>query len=665
MLMAAICLPCTAGFACGPEFQRSLLFDEEEFLSLPAASFEQALKEIDLPKPGFVRRLELPQGVDASECGAAMADLGFAPRERSGPLEWIANFRREFPGNSTAAKLGSTPETLARAIRAIPIEFPAEFRLYFAGALAYYSEDFAGARQSWQELLALPENSRRQRSVWAEFMLAKTAQDPQEALLGFRSVRALAESGFQDRLGLAFASLGEEARIELYRNQNISRAMLLYAERHASSPDNETLASLRWASAVALGADEGARNALIGDLLVRRIVTAYVLSGANQSSEQRRLIEQGMAWQDTVEKSGLEVLEDADRLAWAAYRGGDFEGAARWLEKVGQDSPVSLWVGSKLAARAGNLERARELLARIDTAQLTGLTSAGETRVCDEIGAIEVSQGDYSSALESFGKGSSWRYAAYVAESLMTVSELRAQVDRLEVPAPREASYDDSLARYFGNRNEAEHAVDWLRLLRDLLARRLARASDFQAAAAYSGFPDHFRRLLDALAASKDQKSPRSKRADALFSGACTLRRHGLELLGTELEPDMAINWGSFPGPPADAMMARRAGFKILRPGPDELAREAKHRAVPDKRFHYRHVAAEMAWKAVDLLGKTDPETRAEYLYAAGSWLKYRDPEAADRFFKRLVRTCRGTELAKEAERLGWFPTSRSSSCPI
>ncbi len=661
--MAAICLPCTAGFACFPNFPQPLLFDEEEFLSLPAASFEQALQEIDLPKSAFARSLQLPQGVDESECGAAMAELGFAPRERSGPLEWIANFRREFPGNMNAAKLGSSPETLALAIRAIPMEFPAEFRLYFAGALAYYSQDLAGARQSWQELLALPENSRRQRSVWAEFMLAKTAEDPQEALLRFRSVRALAESGFQDRLGLAFASLGEEARIELFRNENISQAMRLYAERHANSPGIETTSSLRWAAAAALGADEGARATWISDRLVRKVVTAYVLSRANHPSGQRGLIEQGRFWQETVEKSGLDVLEDADRLAFAAYRGGDFEGAARWLEKVGQDSPYSLWVGSKLAARAGNLDRAKELLARIDATRLTGLMISGEGRICEEIGAIEVSQGYYSAALESLERGSSWHTAAYVAESLMTVSELQAQVERLEVPTPREASYDDSLARYFDNRSEAEHAVHWLRLLRDLLARRLARASDFQAAASYSEFPDRFRQLLDALAASKDQKSPRSKRAEALFSGACTLRRHGLELLGTELAPDMAIWGGGFPGAPAEALMARRAGFEILRPGPDELAREAKHRAVPDKRFHYRYVAAEMAWKAVDVLGKTDPETRAEYLYAAGSWLKHRDPEAADRFYKRLVRTCRGTELAKEAELRGWFPIEHAGRC--
>lgn len=663
LLLTVNGLACAADFASYPEFRQALLFNEEAFLSLPAASFEEALKAIDLPKSAFVRVPQLPGGIDGPDCAAAMADLGYSPRERTGPLEWVADFRRAFPGNLPAATPGATPESLEREIQAIPEEFPAEFRLYFAGALAYYSGDFARASKNWEELLALPVNSRRQRSIWAEYMLGKTAEDPQEAVRRFRSVRAMAAAGFPDRLGLAFASLGEEARTELYTNKNVSQAMLLYAERHSSSPSQETLNSLRWTAAAALQADESARGSLVADSLFRRIVTAYVLSWESQGSRQRWLVEQGRSWQRSVESSGIDPMDDADRLAWAAYRGGDFEGARRWLERVGEDSPVSLWVDSKLAARSGNLTRARELLVRIDTEAMAKLSCGDKGRLFDEMGAIEVSRGDYSSALELFRKGNAWYDAAYVAESLMTVSELKSQVDRLQAPAAPDSSGDQRLRPFIGSWNEAPRAENWPRWLRDLLARRFARAADYGSAAAYSAFPVRTNQFQRALSASSDTKASREARAKSLFSAACTLRLYGLELLGTELTPDMAIYEGRSPGSAVEERMAHRASFKILPPGPDELERELANRAVLEERFHYRYVAADMAWKAVDLLGSVAPETRAEYLYAAGSWLKNRDPEAADRFYKRIVSTCRGTELAKEAELRGWFPPGQSDLC--
>lgn len=660
VLLAAIALLPSVGSACVSGGSPPLLFDEQEFLSLPAASFAEAMRRSDLPKSAFARSLQLPQGIDGPDCAASLEAQGSLPAVRAVLLAWVVDWRHQFPGNTRPLE-GEAAQTMLASLpprlRQVPSGLPAEFRLYFAGAMAYYSGELAAARASWQELLALPESARQQRTVWAEFMLAKTDASPQEAVRRFRSVRTLAAAGFADRLGLAFASLGEEARIELYQNKDFPRAIRLYAERHASSPNGETLASLRWASAEALTGSEDARAALVADPLSRKVVTAYVLSEHNQGSQQRMLIEQGQSWQRTVEKSGIEIVEGADKLAWAAYRGGDFEAANRWLERADNESALSMWVASKLAARAGNLEDAKELLARINVQELSNLTSSGEERICDERGAIEISLGQYDSALDSFREGNSWDYAAYVAESLMTIGELRTKVARLEVARPRDLRGDKPRDRDYWYWDAERRAENWPRLLRDLLVRRLRRASDFQSADEYPESSGNAKGFMVALAASKDLNLPRTRRADALFTAACILRVDGMELVGTELLPDMAIYSGQFPG---YAMTSARANFRILRPGPDELERELKHRAAPFKRFHYRYVAAEMAWRAVDLLGRSDPETRAEYLYAAGDWLRHRDPEAADRFYKRLVRTCRGTELGKEAALRGWFPAHRS-----
>ena len=46
----------------------------------------------------------------------------------------------------------------------------------------------------------------------------------------------------------------------------------------------------------------------------------------------------------------------------------------------------------------------------------------------------------------------------------------------------------------------------------------------------------------------------------------------------------------------------------------------------------------------------------AHLLWMAGTWIKYADPKAADRFYKALVRRCGQTPLGREADRRRWLP---------
>ncbi len=75
----------------------------------------------------------------------------------------------------------------------------------------------------------------------------------------------------------------------------------------------------------------------------------------------------------------------------------------------------------------------------------------------------------------------------------------------------------------------------------------------------------------------------------------------------------------------------------------------------PDRRFHYRWQAAALAWEAAQLMPNNTDET-ARVLCTAGTWLKDRDPEGADQFYKALVRRCRKTALGRQADVLRWFP---------
>jgi hypothetical protein len=93
----------------------------------------------------------------------------------------------------------------------------------------------------------------------------------------------------------------------------------------------------------------------------------------------------------------------------------------------------------------------------------------------------------------------------------------------------------------------------------------------------------------------------------------------------------------------------------LNRPGRDEPERTRQSAVKPDIRFHYRYLAADLAWEAAELMPDGSDET-ARVLCEAGTWLKIRDPQAADRFYKTLVRRCGNTSLGKEAENLRWFP---------
>jgi hypothetical protein len=85
-----------------------------------------------------------------------------------------------------------------------------------------------------------------------------------------------------------------------------------------------------------------------------------------------------------------------------------------------------------------------------------------------------------------------------------------------------------------------------------------------------------------------------------------------------------------------------------------------RNRVNPWRRFHYRYRAADLAWEAASLLPSGDE--KAGMLATAGSWIEHSDPQAADRFYKQLVRCCGSTELGREADELRWFP--EANACP-
>ena len=128
-----------------------------------------------------------------------------------------------------------------------------------------------------------------------------------------------------------------------------------------------------------------------------------------------------------------------------------------------------------------------------------------------------------------------------------------------------------------------------------------------------------------------------------------------MELTGTEVEPDWTLVDGDYEVETwtFGSRDARREN-RVLRATPDETARVKRNRVRPWKRFHYRYRAADLAWEAASLLPSGDE--KAGMLATAGSWIEHDDPQAADRFYKQLVRCCGTTELGRAGRRAALVP---------
>src|SRR5207249_3331623 len=98
-------------------------------------------------------------------------------------------------------------------------------------------------------------------------------------------------------------------------------------------------------------------------------------------------------------------------------------------------------------------------------------------------------------------------------------------------------------------------------------------------------------------------------------------RRKGLELVGTELEPDWQIHAGDFEGAVTVANRMSLQVSNVLATTTEEIERASRHTADPETRFHYRYRAAALAWEAAKLMPNNSDET-ARVLCVGGSWIK-------------------------------------------
>jgi hypothetical protein len=297
----------------------------------------------------------------------------------------------------------------------------------------------------------------------------------------------------------------------------------------------------------------------------------------------------------------------------------------------------------------------------------TGEVLAAPQRALGEEAVVRVAQQDYTGALDRLLRAGYWMDAAYLAEQVLTPDELKAYVDATW-PADLAAKYEPPVSDLgepllVGGYTSPE-PERLARDVRSLLGRRLAREGRLRDALGYV-LPDRrpvLERLAGHVEAGRDRKRPAAERGRELFQAACLTRHKGMHLTGTEVEPDWTLVEGDYNVAEwtFGSRDARRKN-RLLRETPGESARVKRNRVKPWRRFHYRYRAADLAWEAAGLLPSGDE--KAGMLATAGSWIEHSDPQAADRFYKQLVRCCGSTELGREADELRWFP--EANACPV
>jgi hypothetical protein len=608
--------------------------------------------------------------------------------------------RERVPQERRQAKAGQWPQ-----------ELPDDVKAYLDGARSFSEGDLDAARGAWKRLLELPADQRHWRSTWAAWMLFRACE---AGALGeqqhwLQETRRLAAEGAADCLHLGVEATYLLARVHEgdappvgfaeWQHAALARAVLGHSRSAEDvSDDAARMLSATGAEADSVIADEYLRRVLLLSLL-RESTPSRMFYGDTAPKEGA-----DHAWLDRCEKLEIHDQQEATLLAWAAYNMAQFDMARRWLKLAPGGDTKAQWLRGKLAAMRGDVAEAERLLklaAKPALAQphdeardemerdclnnLHPLTDANYERVqrhyvLASLGAIQVANNHFTDALHAFERSDYWMDTAYVAERLVSVEELliyarkqfpKAAAPQAKAPVGTEEPVSvNSLADRYGWGGITDHGDRF----RCLTARRLAREHYFKDAREY--FPEDLRRAFDHYVAAwrrgHDERADRPTRAAALWDAAQMHRVLGLPLFGYEGAPDFAAYGGAFELDDFAKLRAqsswlsrwetkdatpemRASAIPLLPASREELRLAARTAPKTDQRYQFRFAAADLAWEAASLMPDDDPHT-ADVLCIAGSWIKYRDPKAADRFYQAMVRRCPNVPLAQEADRRRWFP---------
>ena len=544
--------------------------------------------------------------------------------------------------------------------RGIP-DYALEFYLYKLGHAQWLvfrrDEDPA----PFGELLALPKERRQYRTVWVYFVRIANARKFADKDRHLDALRQAVDAGFKDTAALESFTLR-------FLSKTCGRRydpLVLTAYAHAAWKEWPGFAKRIFCRQRFREAPEkGWLETLCVDPVGVEVAIAYGAGGNLPAGAVH------------PEKPVL----GADRQAWIAFNRGDLELCRTLLAMAPERSLVRLFLEARLARLDGNYGKAaerlhewlreyrrkgrqpREILTGYGICPMNGNYWSTGTRqdgeygfrggihysgmygpegnfhenllgrfrdyavqqsheptlsrvVSGELGVVMVATRDLEEALYAFLLARNWIDVAFVAERCMTVDEL--------------------VGFMCGNRIEP-HDMD---RFRDLLMRRLVRCGRVREALIWA--PKDLKPLcveFHALSAvARDLKADADTRAVAYLNLSRLTATRGMELMGTELRPDVAIYNGRYS---TDAHPLEEPVELPPRLGMNQKDLRWAGWSVPEDRvtgrFHYRRKAVGYAREAVRLA--KDVDVRAWALMFGGvASLSLDDVQEADWFDKRLA----------------------------
>lgn len=439
-------------WACGPDFPSQLLDHREATLkATPQNSFAFEVSHL-LPATDSLQADESSASPNQDDQAAMAKAQGLSPEQWARVVTL-----READAGSKAYEDGK--------------DLPADLRWYTAGAVDYAaaqmscegSDEAADKAQddvcepstdeamdhaiaSFEQVLALPPEQAKLRSVWAAYMLGRIhaarahahaseadvfKRERDAAAKAFELARTRAVDGAADTQGLAVSSFGEEARLYLYSEgrlcgwselwsdketcgkalapADLKRAITLYAAQagHGSGSAVQSLAAI-----AANTLDDDKLTAALTDAPVpQRLLVAYALArmgdevteapagGTPVAKPNPRLL----ALVSAIEQRGLDQVAGADRLAALAYSLGRYDLAAKLADKA--SGPLASWVHAKLALQKGDLAGAAAAYAEAAKAfpktddPKASIDASNTKLLVGEQGVLALARGEYVEAM--------------------------------------------------------------------------------------------------------------------------------------------------------------------------------------------------------------------------------------------------------------------------
>lgn len=643
LLSSSLLLGATS-HACGPDFAWRLLEHRNVTMQeLPETNFQYEMSQWATPLKGLP---VIPTTTETWLEADALSAQMLAEKRKLSPSQFsqLQTLRPQL-GTLTDAEL-----------RQSTAGFPVSSQLYLLGAAAFQQGQLTLAEDYFLQVLALPKTLQHPYDLWALYSLARSYRlqgVPDAALQTFDKLQQQVSAGAADPLNLAISSLGEQARLHL-EQQAWGTAIQRYAQQYAQG-DISGYASLKLLAKQLINLPTAQLEPLLTDPNVQRLLVAWLLStfsnyGYDNTSGilseaqigQHQQVVRLLAAQPILNSSPAQL----EKLAALLYQNGQYDSTAALLPKLG-DGGLAWWLRAKMALRAGKLDQARAAYAKAAQAfpkdQIWGdrFSPSWQTetlnphcRVQAEQAILSLNQGDYLEAFDQLWQANQyyWQDAADIAERVLTVDELQQYVDR-QIHAPDDQSLADRNQDGKINEDDSYYPLPNNQRMRELLGRRLLRDGRYDGAAAYfrPALRPAAQQYIDAHQQAERRWQLPISRAEHLYHAATLARQQGLELLGYENAPDYAIWDGGFGGEERTDHSASSQWLKA-----EEQQRLQHSAAVPNIRWHYRHLAAELANQAADHLPPRSQAFAASLCHAS-KWMAQTDLPAMQDYYQRYL----------------------------